>query len=154
VVRLHDVWSRGEWRWPDELSWVYDVQSNVLSWLSVIPLGLALWLMIESYRTIDFKTLHQIRQLLPKQKRVIIRDGILGRMRHPRYVAFSLIAVGNALLTGYPLVMASAVVTLFAFAWVIRMEEREMAAYFGEEFEKYRREVPAFWPRSSRRDGT
>jgi protein-S-isoprenylcysteine O-methyltransferase Ste14 len=151
VIRMHALWSGGEWRWPDALSWVAVAQTEVLPWFSIIPLGVSLWLMVESYRTIDFKTLHQIRQLVPKEGRTIVRDGILGHMRHPRYVTFSLIGIGNAALTGYPLVAVSAVLTLFLFAWVIRLEEHEMAAYFGEEFEKYRREVPALWPRSLRR---
>jgi protein-S-isoprenylcysteine O-methyltransferase Ste14 len=68
-------------------------------------------------------------------------------MRHPRYVAFLLVAIGNFVMTGYPLLLLCAVITFAGLALVVRIEERELRAFFGEEFEKYRREVGAFWPR-------
>jgi protein-S-isoprenylcysteine O-methyltransferase Ste14 len=60
---------------------------------------------------------------------------------------FTLLALGNVLITGYPLVVVSLLVTIGVFAVVIRLEEKELREHFGEEFEKYRREVPAFLPR-------
>jgi protein-S-isoprenylcysteine O-methyltransferase Ste14 len=136
MARLQPLWSQGALPWP-----------NALSWVAVLPLAVALWLIIESYRTIDWKTMHQVRQLTPGHERPMIRSGILGRMRHPRYTAFSLVAFGNALLTGYPWVAAAAVVTIALLALVVYVEERELRDFFGEEFERYRREVPAFIPR-------
>jgi protein-S-isoprenylcysteine O-methyltransferase Ste14 len=138
LVRMHRVWSRGAWPWPD-----------AIAWLALVPLAIAAWLIVESYRTIDWRTLHQVRQFAPGAGRELVRSGILGRMRHPRYLAFSLVAIGNALLTGYPLVAAAAVVTIALLAVVIALEERELRDFFGEEFERYRREVPAFIPRPS-----
>lgn len=136
LARMHTFWSQSALPWP-----------VAFAWPAILPLGIALWLIIESYRTIDWRTLHQVRQLTPRHERPMIRDGILGRMRHPRYTAFSLVAFGNALLTGYPWVAAAAVVTIALLSLVVRLEERELRDYFGEEFERYRREVPAFIPR-------
>jgi len=53
------------------------------------------------------------------------------------------------MLTGYPLVLASLAVTTLVMGIVIRLEEKELAQYFGEEFEEYKRSVPAFFPRRS-----
>ena len=139
VARSHAAWSWNAWPWP-----------AALSWIAAVPLILAAWLAIYTYATIDFKTLHQIRQLVPGKERRIVRSGVLGRMRHPRYVMFSLIGIGAALFSGYPLVAVTAVLTVALFAVVILVEERELAQCFGEEFERYRREVPAFIPRLRR----
>jgi protein-S-isoprenylcysteine O-methyltransferase Ste14 len=136
LIRMHGFWSRWAWPWPD-----------AVAWLCVVPFAIALWLLFESYRTIDWRTMHQVRQLVPGQERPLVRDGILGRMRHPRYVAFLLVAIGNFVMTGYPLLLLCAVITFAGLALVVRIEERELRAFFGEEFEKYRREVGAFWPR-------
>ena len=68
-------------------------------------------------------------------------------MRHPRYVMFMLIAAGNVFITGYPLVVVSLVVCVILFALVIMLEERELARHFGPPYQRYREQVPAFWPR-------
>jgi protein-S-isoprenylcysteine O-methyltransferase Ste14 len=64
---------------------------------------------------------------------------------------FTLLSLGNVLITGYPLVLVSLAVTIVVFAVVIRLEENELREYFGEEFEEYRRAVPAFFPRMTGR---
>jgi protein-S-isoprenylcysteine O-methyltransferase Ste14 len=138
VIRLHALWSWNALPW-----W------KPLGLFAVVPLAFAAVLAYGTYRTIDFETLHQIRQIRPDVTRHLIHDGILGRMRHPRYTMFTLIAIGDVLLTGYPLVLASALLTAALFALVIRVEERELLAYFGEEYRQYRRSVPAFIPRIS-----
>ena len=136
VVYFHSFWSSGAWPWP-----------AAMSVLSIIPLGVAVYLAILTYTTIDRRILYLFQQIRPRGERRLIRTGILGRIRHPRYVMFSLGAAGNVLLTGYPLVVVAGIVTLLLFGVVIRMEEKELAAHFGTEYETYRKEVPAFFPR-------
>lgn len=136
VLLLHSAWRAGAWPWP-----------VAMSWLSVVPLLLALVLAILTYATIPSRVLHLEQQMSPDRSRHLVTTGILGHMRHPRYVMFTLLALGNVLLTGYPLVLASAVVCTLTYVLVIRLEERELVAYFGAEYETYRREVPAFVPR-------
>lgn len=136
VARAHTFWHSVVWPWPAGIEW-----------LSLVPIGLAAWLVVETYRTIDWRTLHQVRQLVPGVERTIVRDGILGRMRHPRYVAFSLVAVGNFMMNGYAWIGVTAAVTIALFWLVIVVEERELRKYFGSDFLRYRRQVPAFIPR-------
>ena len=140
VVLAHRAWGWNAWGWS---AW--------LSWTGLFPLAIAAWLAYWTYRTIPAKTLLTFRQIRPDGERRIVRDGALGTIRHPRYVMFVLLALGNFLITGYPLVLASLVVAVAVFAAVMRLEENELRSYFGEEFEKYRREVPAFFPRIARR---
>jgi len=139
VVYYHAWWSWHPLPWP-----------RALSWLGAATLLAAVAILAYTYRTIEKWTLHLVRQIAPDDNRRLITDGALGRIRHPRYVAFTLIAVAAVLLTGYPLVMLAFVVTTFLFGVVITLEERELLHYFGDQFRQYRRTVPAFWPRFNR----
>ncbi len=136
VVLAHRAWHWKAWDWP---AWI--------SWIGLFPIAIAAWLAYWTYRTIPAKTLLTFRQVCADDERRIVRDGALGTIRHPRYAMFMLLAVGNTLVTGYPLVLASLVVAAAVFAAVMRLEEDELRSYFGEEFERYKREVPAFFPR-------
>lgn len=140
VALAHGAWNWRAWEWPAWLSWtglVFVAGAAGLAWIT--------------YKTIPPRTLLAFRQIESDAERPLIRDGILGTVRHPRYVMYTLLAVGNFLFTGYPLVLASVVVVVVVFAVAMRLEENELREHFGEEFERYRREVPAFLPRSTRR---
>jgi protein-S-isoprenylcysteine O-methyltransferase Ste14 len=140
VVLAHRVWQWQAWDWP---AWV--------SWTGLLFAAAAAWLAYWTYRTIPAKTLLTFRQVCPDDERRIVRDGALGTIRHPRYLMFVLLALGNLLITGYPLVLVSLAVAVWVFGAVMRLEENELRSYFGEEFEAYKREVPAFFPRLVRR---
>jgi protein-S-isoprenylcysteine O-methyltransferase Ste14 len=72
--------------------------------------------------------------------------GLYAHVRHPRYSGMFSAGVGAALLCGTRLVWI-----LLAVWWVfallaIRMEEKELAARFGDAYLAYRKRVPAFLP--------
>ena len=136
VIRAHAFWRLAEWHWP-----------AAVSWLAVLPLGLAAGLVAATYKSIDPQVLHLVRQFVPTEERRLVTDGVLGWIRHPRYVMFTLIAFGSVIATGYPMVVLAAIVSTAAFAGVIRLEERELLVYFGEDYRRYRENVPAFIPR-------
>jgi protein-S-isoprenylcysteine O-methyltransferase Ste14 len=139
IIRFHSVWRWRAWPWP---VW--------MSFAGLFPIALGAWLAYRTYATIDPHTLLTFRQIHPDEHRRLIRDGVLGTIRHPRYVMYVLLALGNVIVTGYPIVVASLAVSAGLFAVVIHLEERELREHFGEEFEEYRREVPAFLPRIRR----
>jgi protein-S-isoprenylcysteine O-methyltransferase Ste14 len=142
IIRFHGVWPWRAWGWP---LW--------MSWSGVLPLAAAVYLAYRTYASIEPRTLLAFRQIRPDSNRKLIRHGILGTVRHPRYTMYALLALGNVLITGYPLVLASLAVTIATLLAAIRLEEKELARYFGNEFEEYRRTVPAFLPRLYRRGG-
>lgn len=76
----------------------------------------------------------------------IITRGVYARVRHPRYAGSFVAIVGACVLAGTRVAWAvTAVWTVLMFS-VIRFEEREMRARFGEAFEEYCRRVPRFVP--------
>jgi len=73
-------------------------------------------------------------------------SGLYAHVRHPRYSGMFCAVIGAALLCGTRLLwVVLAVWWVFALT-AIRMEERELAARFGEDYAEYRTRVPAFLP--------
>jgi protein-S-isoprenylcysteine O-methyltransferase Ste14 len=77
----------------------------------------------------------------------LVRSGLHGRVRHPIYTGIILAAVGWLLLapTGPNLLVVG--VTFLYLPFGIHLEERKLIDVFGEDYQRYRREVPALCPR-------
>ena len=77
----------------------------------------------------------------------LFTEGIYARLRHPRYVEVVLAMTGYALvanyLTGY-VVVALSVLGIYL---VVLLEERELHARFGRQWEEYVERTPRFLPR-------
>jgi protein-S-isoprenylcysteine O-methyltransferase Ste14 len=72
--------------------------------------------------------------------------GLYAHVRHPRYSGMFCAVLGAALMAGTPRLWAVLAVWLVFALVVIRLEERELAARFGQAYTDYRRRVPAFLP--------
>src|ERR1039458_9114273 len=72
--------------------------------------------------------------------------GLYAYVRHPRYSGMFCAVVGAALLCGTRLLWALLAVWWIFALLAIRMEERELAARFGDPYTAYRKRVPAFLP--------
>ena len=74
----------------------------------------------------------------------LVTGGPFSVVRHPTYLSHTLMLLGVFLLTG---VASTGVVTvldiLVVNTMIIPLEERELAARFGEEYEEYRKRVPS-----------
>ncbi|MGA8222752.1 MAG: isoprenylcysteine carboxylmethyltransferase family protein [Candidatus Acidiferrales bacterium] len=76
----------------------------------------------------------------------VAKNGIYGRIRHPRYLGSLIAILGACLLAG------TRVMWILAAAWclltlvAIMFEERELRARFGAVYEEYCRRVPRFVP--------
>jgi isoprenylcysteine carboxyl methyltransferase (ICMT) family protein YpbQ len=115
----------------------------------LVGVGLALfvvslWLRLSAIRTLgqywslnlEIRTDHQL-----------IRQGIYQYMRHPAYSAImmevvAIPLVGNAWFT--LMLSAFVYIPLLLARWSV--EEKEMVGKFGQAYESYRTQVPAFWP--------
>ena len=78
----------------------------------------------------------------------LVVGGIYRHVRNPMYVAVLAMILGQALLLGQPVLLAYAALLWLVFASFVRFyEEPTLAARFGEDYDAYRRAVPAWLPR-------
>ncbi len=86
-------------------------------------------------------------ELKPSGEYRLITSGPFSVVRHPTYLAHTLVFVGVFLLTGYAgaglLALLDFIVSYFV---ITSLEERELVRRFGEEYQEYRRRVPKFFP--------
>ncbi len=75
--------------------------------------------------------------------------GLYAKIRHPQYVAFVLIMFGFLLQWPTLVTLAMFPVLLVVYARLAKSEEDDMVREFGDAYEAYRQQVPAFVPRLS-----
>ena len=78
----------------------------------------------------------------------LVVGGLYRYVRNPMYLAVAATIVGQAMLLGQPiLVVYTAAFAVVVVAFVHWYEEPTLRRQFGEPYERYRRAVPAWWPR-------
>ena len=113
---------------------------------SLYLISIPLEIQIRKYLTL--KTLVGWQELAPNgMESKLLKEGIYGRVRHPRYVSTMVGMVGFALLTNYSGVYVVVALTLPGLYLITILEERELLVRFGEEYRRYQEEVPRLIPR-------
>jgi protein-S-isoprenylcysteine O-methyltransferase Ste14 len=78
----------------------------------------------------------------------LVVGGLYRYVRNPMYVAVGATIVGQALVLGRPVLLAyAALFWAVVAAFVHGYEEPTLSARYGEQYDAYRRAVPAWWPR-------
>jgi protein-S-isoprenylcysteine O-methyltransferase Ste14 len=86
--------------------------------------------------------------------RQLVIGGLYRYVRNPMYLAVLAIIAGQALLLSRPVLLAyTAAVGAAVGAFARWHEEPTLARSYGAQYESYRREVPAWWPRRPARAG-
>ena len=79
----------------------------------------------------------------------LIRTGPYQIVRHPIYLGMLLMYLSTALIMSiWPVMLVGLVIFITGTEIRVRIEDRLLASRFGEEFESYRRAVPAYIPRT------
>jgi protein-S-isoprenylcysteine O-methyltransferase Ste14 len=108
-------------------------------WLAAPILGLSVWLMAASVRTLG-KQWSLAAEIQTHHK--LIATGPYAYVRHPIYVGTFGMLVGTGLLMTTPLRNLVAVLIYLGGTWIrVREEERLLRGVFGEEYEAYARRV-------------
>jgi protein-S-isoprenylcysteine O-methyltransferase Ste14 len=81
-----------------------------------------------------------------KQDHTLTRSGPYRLVRHPIYTGLLLAVLGTAVAEGEWRGLVAFAAVLVAFLRKVRIEEQFMLEAFGEEYARYRREVPALLP--------
>jgi protein-S-isoprenylcysteine O-methyltransferase Ste14 len=104
-------------------------------------------LQIWTGRLLSLLGLMGLPEVSPKAKGRLVTGGAFSFVRHPTYLAHTLIFGGAFLLSG---VIAAGGVALLDFvvinAVIIPLEEKELLVRFGEEFVQYKKRVPRYFP--------
>jgi protein-S-isoprenylcysteine O-methyltransferase Ste14 len=78
----------------------------------------------------------------------LVVGGLYRYVRNPMYVAVAATIVGQAALLGRPALLLYALAFMAVVAaFVYGYEQPVLSERFGAEYERYRRNVPAWWPR-------
>ena len=82
-----------------------------------------------------------------REKPMVVRKGVFGRVRHPIYSGSILLYLGLIVLT---LSIISAIIWVFIvvfYYYISKYEEKILLKEFGSEYEEYMNEVPMLIPR-------
>lgn len=86
------------------------------------------------------------------EKPAVIREGVFGLVRHPIYLGEIFFFLGFLILSLSLAAMAVWVVAVAFLHFIAKHEEKLLLARFGEDYEKYLREVPMWLPRLRKRN--
>jgi protein-S-isoprenylcysteine O-methyltransferase Ste14 len=117
--------------------------------IALVLYGVMTWLELQYWRQLSIPTLIGIPELSRAEHRKgkLLKDGVYGAVRHPRYLSAGIGIVANALIINYVGIYVL-ILAMFPAGFVVLMfEERELVNRFGEEYRQYQREVPQIIPR-------
>jgi protein-S-isoprenylcysteine O-methyltransferase Ste14 len=129
------------------------VERNALTWtLGAVLFVVASWLDSQTRHTFGWRRLVGLAELNPQHRlRGIVRTGVYGRVRHPRYLLYMLMILSMAFLTGAEPIFLLAFLNILLYQVLAPFEERELLDQYGSLYEDYRRSVPRFVPRLKRK---
>jgi len=84
-----------------------------------------------------------------QRQHTLATSGHYAKIRHPQYVAFVLILLGFLLQWPTVLTLAMFPILLIMYGRLAVAEEKEMLAQFGDEFSRYTKRTPRFFPHLS-----
>lgn len=105
----------------------------------------AIWLLHASHRDLGRSW---TPRAAPAEAGTLVTNGIYEKLRHPMYAAHILWAIAQTLLLPNFLAGAGAVLPLVLLLWFrIPREERQLTAFYGDEYRAYMRRTGRLWPR-------
>ena len=126
--------------------------SPVLNIAGLLLLAAGTMLHIWTAALLTFPGIVGIHEISEPQKSSLVEKGPFAVVRHPTYLAHTLMFLGVFLFTGFP---ATGFLTLADFivvaSVVIPLEERELLQRFGMHYREYMNKVPRFIPRMPRK---
>lgn len=132
--------------WPWRHLQLYDLP---LLWIpAVLLFAVAIFLYARSREHFGGPHLSGRVELEPERfQQGLVTAGIRQRVRHPVYLAHLCELVGWSLGTGMAVICGLSVFGIVTGIFMVRVEERELEARFGDAYRAYRQRVPAILPR-------
>ena len=108
------------------------------------------WLELRYWRQLSISTLVGIPELSQQRKGKLLREGVYGVVRHPRYLSAGIGMIANALIVNYLGVYILLIAVVPPGYLMLVLEERELLGRFGDAYREYQRDVPRLIPRPRR----
>ena len=116
--------------------------------LAAAVYAMAVVVYLQRKKHLTFRVLSGLPELDPnRHEQKLLTDGIYARMRNPRYVEVSLGLLAIAFLTNYLATYLLVLVFSLGIYFLVLLEEKELQARFGREYEEYCKRVPRFIPK-------
>ncbi len=136
---------------------VYRNSEIILKWRLSIPVfleitGITIFiaggiLQLWTGKLLGIRGLIGIPEILPDVKGRLIKEGPFSVVRHPTYLAHTLLYGGVFLISGYISVAIITIIDLMVInTIVIPLEEKELRNRFGDEYIEYSKKTRAFLP--------
>ncbi len=113
----------------------------IVLWCLMISLELQYW------RHLSISTLVGIQELSTAGKGTLLRGGIYGVVRHPRYLSSGIGLLASSLFINYLGLYILAILVVPLGYFLLILEERELVDRFGDSYRGYQRDVPQLIPR-------
>ena len=81
-----------------------------------------------------------------QRKGKLLREGVYGVVRHPRYLSAAIGMIANALIVNYLGVYVLLIAVVPPGYLMLVLEERELLGRFGDAYREYQRTVPRLIP--------
>src|SRR5450755_2426586 len=108
------------------------------------------WMELQYWRQLSISTLVGIPELSQQREGRLLRDGIYGVVRHPRYLSAGIGLISNVLIANY-LGLYILVISVVPLGYLLLvLEERELLDRFGDAYREYQQDVPRLIPRLRR----
>jgi len=119
------------------------------SWIPALGLfATGIWLYVKSGAGFSPQQLGGLPELRPNHPETrLVTTGIRNRVRHPVYLAHLCEMLAWSVGTGLLVCYALAAFAVITGAVMIKKEDKELEARFGEEYRLYQKRVPAVIPR-------
>jgi protein-S-isoprenylcysteine O-methyltransferase Ste14 len=134
------------------IAWPFRSAHFYTTWFAWAPAAIFFLLGFSIYR-VAFQSFHHtqvsgLAEIEPgRHRQHLVTNGIRSHVRHPIYLGHLCEIVGWCIGTGLIALYVLAVFAIVTGALMIRMEDRELEARFGEVYREYRSKVPALIPR-------
>jgi protein-S-isoprenylcysteine O-methyltransferase Ste14 len=134
--------------------WPFRFAHFYVTWFAWAPAAMFFLLGFSIYsaafRSFDHTQVSGLAELEPNRHRQqLATTGIRSRVRHPIYLGHLCEILGWCIGTGLVPLYVLAMFAVITGALMVRMEERELEARFGEAYREYQTRVPAVVPRLS-----
>jgi protein-S-isoprenylcysteine O-methyltransferase Ste14 len=133
------------------IMWPFRFAHFYVTWFAWAPAAIFFLLGFSIYSA-AFRSLHHtqvsgLAEIEPgRHRQRLVTTGIRSRVRHPIYLGHLCEILGWCIGTGLIALYVLALCAVVTGAIMIRMEDRELEARFGEAYRQYRSNVPAILP--------